>query len=188
MARMAFKVNDNAKKIVQCLNYFTKDLMLGHMIGKTSNGNYYYIDYDPKTYEITKYSCQSDAPSDAIYKEELPSFMDLPLDVQIEAVKRSQSKSLIPFLKCRDASFSGGGFDWDETPEGWDFWNSVLVEGDTDLFYKQFKSKQHESRLQEQESPLRGGSREFTSGVRSRVNKARVTVSSLGYKEVVGRG
>ena len=188
MERMAFKVNDNAKKIVQCLNYFTKDMGFLTMQGNSPNGTWYYIDFDSASYKITKYDCQSDAPSDAIYKEQLPSFMDLPLDIQIEAVKRSQSKSPIPFLKCRDVSFSGGGFDWGETPEGWDFWSSVLVGGDTDLFYKQFKSKQHESRLQEQESPLRGGSREFTSGVRSRVNKARVTVSSLGYKEVVGRG
>lgn len=187
MERMAFKVNDNAKKIVQCLNYFTKDLMLGCMIGKTSNGNYYYIDYDPKTYEITKYSCQSDAPSGVIYKEQLPPFMDLPLDIQVEVVSRSGSKSPIPFLEDISVG-TPRGFDWSETPEGWNFWSSVLLEGDTDLFYKQFKSKQHESRLFEQESPLRGGSREFTSGVRSRVNKARVTISSLGYKEVVGRG
>jgi hypothetical protein len=188
MARMAFKVNDNAKKIVQCLNHFTKSAGLMSMLGNTANTHWYYIDYDPGTLEITDYRCQSDPPSSSSYKDTLPPFMDLPLDIQIEAVKRSQSKSLIPFLKCRDASFSGGGFDWDETPEGWDFWNSVLVEGDTDLFYKQFKSKQHESRLFEQESPLRGGSREFTSGIRCRVNKARVTVSSPGYKKVIGRG
>jgi hypothetical protein len=188
MARMAFKVNDNAKKIVQCLNHFTKNMGFVTMNGNTNENNYYCIEYNPETYKITDYVCTEYLVGDEIKKDTLPPFMDLPLDIQIEAVKRSQSKSLIPFLKCRDASFSGGGFDWDETPEGWDFWNSVLVEGDTDLFYKQFKSKKHESRLQEQESPLRGGSREFTSGVRSRVNKARVTVSSLGYKEVVGRG
>ena len=36
MARMAFKVNDNAKKIVQCLNHFTKDFGLAVMNGNTS--------------------------------------------------------------------------------------------------------------------------------------------------------
>jgi hypothetical protein len=188
MARMAFKVNDNGKKIVQCLNHFTKNMGFLTMEGNSANGTWYYIDFDSASYKITKYDCQSDAPSDAIYKEQLPSFMGLPLDIQVEVVSRSRYNSPIPFLLNVSNDYSHGGFDWDSTPEGWDFWNSVLAEGDTYLFYKQFKSKQHESRLQEQESPLRGGSREFTSGVRSRVNKARVTVSSLGYKEVVGRG
>lgn len=188
MARMAFKVNDNAKKIVQCLNHFTEGTGLTVMNGNASKGNYYCIEYDSSTYKITDYVCTEYLRGDEIKKDTLPPFMDLPLDIQIEIVNRSKSKSLIPFLNSISACDSGGGFNWDNTPEGWDFWNSVLVEGDTDLFYKQFKSKQHESRLQEQESPLRRGSREFTSGVRSRVNKARVTVSSLGYKEVVGRG
>ena len=188
MARMAFKVNDNARKIVQCLNHFTKNMGFVTMNGNTNENNYYCIEYNPKTYKITDYVCTEYLRGDEIKKDTLPPFMDLPLDIQIEVVSRSGSKSPIPFLREVSACDSGGGFDWDDTPEGGDFWHSVLAEGDIDLFYKQFKSKQHESRLFEQESPLRGGSREFTSGVRSRVNKARVTVSSLGYKEVVGRG
>jgi hypothetical protein len=63
-------------------------------------------------------------------------------------------------------------------------WSSPMF----DLSNYKFKIKSNESRLQEQESPLRRGSREFTGGVRCRVNKARVTVSSPGYKEVIGRG
>ena len=186
MERIAFKVNDNGKKIVQCLNHFTKGLM--HMNGDAGRDSYYCIDYDSKTLQIENYLWTDNPGGDAIKKDTLPPFMNFPLDIQIEAVNRSQSKSPVPFLKNVCISESGGGFDWNETPEGWDFWNKVLNEGDTDLFYKQFKSKQHESRLFEQESPLRGSSREFTSGVRCRVNKARVTVSSLGYKEVIGRG
>ena len=63
-------------------------------------------------------------------------------------------------------------------------WSSPMF----DLSNYKFKIKSNESRLQEQESPLRGGSREFTSGVRCRVYKARVAVSSPGYKKVIGRG
>ena len=188
MERMAFKVNDNAKKIVQCLNHFTKSMGFVTMLGNTENTHWYYIDYDPETLEITDYRCQADPPSSSSYKDILPPFMNLPLDIQVEMVSRARYNSPVPFLLNVSNDYSNGGFNWDDTPEGWDFWNKVLNEGDTDLFYKQFKSKQHESRLFEQESPLRRGSREFTSGVRSRVNKARVTVSSLGYKEVVGRG
>ena len=183
---MAFKVNDNGKKIVQCLNHFTKRFM--PMDGDADRDSYYYIDYDPKTFQIKDYLWADNPEGDVIIKDILPPFMNLPLDIQIEVVGRSRYNSPIPFLINMHNDFSRGGFNWDDTPEGWDFWNKVLNEGDTDLFYKQFKSKQHESRLFEQESPLRGGSREFTSGIRSRVNKARVTVSSPGYKKVIGRG
>ena len=186
MEKIAFKVNDNGKKIVQCLNHFAKGFM--PMDGDAGRDSYYCIDYDPKTFQIKDYLWADNPEGDAIIKDILPPFMKLPLDIQVEVVERSKYKSPVPFLKDVCMSESGGGFDWDETPEGWNFWNEVLSEGDTDLFYKQFKSKQHESRLFEQESPLRGSSRECTSGVRCRVNKARVTVSSLGYKEVVGRG
>lgn len=188
MKRMAFKVNDNGKKIVQCLNHFTKSAGLTPMYGNTGRDSYYCIDYDPKTFQIKDYLWADNPGEDAIIKNILPPFMNLPLDIQVELVNRSKYESPVPFLQNVCMSESGGGFDWDETHEGWDFWNKVLDGGDTDLFYKQFKTKSNESRLFEQESPLRGSSREFTSGVRYRVNKARVTVSSLGYKEVVGRG
>ena len=188
MGRIAFKVDGNAKKIVACLNHFTKDTELLPMTGDAHTYSYYYIDYNPGTYKITNYNCE-DSPSNVdFYKEIIPTFMQLPLDIQIEIVNRSRCKSFIPFLNDVCLSESGGGFDWSNTPEGWEFWNKVLNNGDTDLFYKQFNLKDNESRLQEQESPLRRGSREFTSGVRCRVNKARVTVSSPGYKEVIGRG
>lgn len=31
-----------------------------------------------------------------------------------------------------------GGFTWDETPEGYDFWNEILTELDFDIFYKKY--------------------------------------------------
>ena len=188
MARMAFKVNDNGKKIVQCLNYFTRDLGFLTMEGNSANGTWYYIDFDSMSYKITKYDCLSYPPSDAIYKEQLPLFMDLPLDIQVEVVKRSKSKSPLPFLQDIAVSTSGGGFTWDDTPEGHEFWSSILQDGDIDLFYKQFKSKENESRLQEQESSLRGGSGEIKCGLCCRKHKPRVEVKPVSYKKVIGRG
>ena len=69
-------------------------------------------------------------------------------------------------------------------------WSSPMFDL-TKLNTKHSKFKKHldnESRLQEQESPLRRGSREFTSGVRCRVNRARIKICSPGYQEVSGRG
>lgn len=54
--------------------------------------------------------------------------------------------------------------------------------------YKHLKTLHNESRLQKQESPLRGGSREFTGGICCRKHKPRVTVKSVSYKKVIGRG
>jgi hypothetical protein len=56
------------------------------------------------------------------------------------------------------------------------------------FFEKVFKIKEHESRLSEQESPLRRGSGINTSGICCRKHKARVTVVSPSYKEIFGRG
>ena len=63
-------------------------------------------------------------------------------------------------------------------------WSSPMF----DLSNYKLKIKKHESRLQEQESPLRGGSGEVKCGICCRKHKPRVTVKSVGYKEVVGRG
>jgi hypothetical protein len=188
MARMAFLVNDNAKQIVKCLNHFTKDTGLIPMNGNANSTSCYYIDYDPGTYKITNYDCENSPRSVDHYYDTIPVFMTLPLDIQIEIVKRSKSKSPIPFLKNIAASTSGGGFTWSDTPKGYEFWNSVLMDGDIDLFYKQFKSKENESRLQEQESPLRGGSGEIKCGLCCRKHKPRVEVKPVGYKKVIGRG
>ena len=188
MTRMAFLVNDNAKKIVACLNYFTKGMGLLAMNGNANNNSYYYIDYDPPTYKITGYGCADSPKNVDFYMNTIPKFMTLPLDIQIEVVYRSESNSPIPFLRDIAISESGGGFLWSDTPEGNDFWRRILQEGDTDLFYNHFKSKKHESRLQEQESPLRGGSGEIKCGLCCRKHKPRVEVKSVGYKEVIGRG
>jgi hypothetical protein len=188
MVRMTFKVNDNGKQIVACLNHFTKGTGLLAMAGNASTGSYYFIDYDPATYKITNYGC-ADSPSNVDFRENtIPLFMTLPLDIQMEVVKRSKSNSPIPFLRDIAVSTPDGGFAWCDTPEGNDFWNRVLIDGDIDLFYKQFKSKENESRLQEQENPLRGGSGEIKCGLCCRKHKPRVEINSIGYKKVVGRG
>ena len=188
MVRMAFKANDNGKQIVTCLNHFTKGTGLLAMGGNADKNSYYCINYDPATYKITDYCCTGSSSKVDFYKDTIPTFMTLPLDIQIEVVKRSKSKSPIPFLQDIAVSSLDGGFAWFDTPEGNDFWNSVLMDGDIDLFYKHFKSKENESRLQEQESPLRGGSGEIKCGLCRRKHKPRVEIKPIGYKKVVGRG
>ena len=67
--------------------------------------------------------------------------------------------------------------------ESWS-WSSPMF----DLKNYKLKFKNYESRLQEQESPLRRGSGEIVCGICCRKHKPRVTVKSVGYKKVIGRG
>lgn len=50
------------------------------------------------------------------------------------------------------------------------------------------QSKNYENRLQKQETSVTGRSRELRAGVCCRKHRARVEVSSLKHKEVIGRG
>lgn len=54
--------------------------------------------------------------------------------------------------------------------------------------YLTIKALKHESRLQDKEAPFGGASGKITSGICGRKHKPRVTVNSLGYKKVLGRG
>jgi hypothetical protein len=63
-------------------------------------------------------------------------------------------------------------------------WSSPMF----DLSNYKFKIKSNESRLQEQESPLRGGSGKIKCGLCCRKHKPRVEVKPVGYKKVIGRG
>lgn len=51
-----------------------------------------------------------------------------------------------------------------------------------------YKTQNNESRLQEQESPLRRGSGEVKCGICCRKHKPRVTILPLSYQKVTGRG
>ena len=121
-------------------------------------------------------------------KESLNYTQDVPYGVSIEMERMAGTTFRVTEVRYRDRTPTVLGDDGCryelEGSAGMFSWSSPMF----DLSNYKFKIKSNESRLQEQESPLRGGSREFTSGVRCRVNKARVAVSSPGYKKVIGRG
>ena len=189
MKRFAFKIDNNAKQLADILNWYTQGLGLEKMMGNGTNGYYYVLDFDEDTHQIMKLKCLLEPEQVTRFFYKIPPFMALPKDIQKEVILRSRDKSPIPFINNVAVSYYGGGFIWEEEPEGRQFWSDVLEHNNTEVFYSKFKKHlDNESRLQEQESPLRRGSREFTSGVRCRVNRARVEICSPGYQEVSGRG
>ena len=186
MSKIYFKASNDsiAKKIVAFWNPYCM-----HINNYIGNGRGYLITYNDTTYEITGYECRSPkSGEDARIFEGITPFMEFPTEIKDEMIRRSTSKSPVAFVLCEHAGASNGGFDWSETSEGHDFWSEIIGDHNFDLFYKHFNTKHYESRLSEQESPLRRGSGINTSGICCRKHKARVTVVSPGYKEIFGRG
>ena len=64
---------------------------------------------------------------------------ELPREIQEKMLERQleQAGKMNPtiFEKHISASESSGGFDWDKTPEGGEFWDSILRFDDIDVFY-----------------------------------------------------
>ena len=192
MTRLIFIARslEDRKKIVEFWNPYCKKF--NEYSGTCDN---YAVDYD-SNYIITGYYANSDI---AILKSveaqikifpTIPDFMDFPKRVRDKMIERSAAHSPIPFLSTVSADVSGGGFLWSDSAEGHEFWNEVVRARNFDLFDKRFNfnSKDHESKLCNKGTPFRGDSGENYSGIRSRFNKARITVKSLGYQKVVGRG
>lgn len=189
MKKLVFKVEPKsplAKKVTEFWNCY---------IGKSYKGDdpYYIIEYDDN-YKIVDYLAYDDYDFSSKHGDNLfssssiPSFIHFPKVIREEMIKRSVSKSPVPFVINLSCSANNGGFRWGEQPEGSDFWFDVIDLKNFDLFYKQFKIKEHESRLSKQESPLRRGSCNNTSGICCRKHKARVTFISPGYQKITGRG
>lgn len=42
------------------------------------------------------------------------------------------------FEELESASFEEGGFNWEDTPDGFPFWDSVIMDEDFDLFFKKY--------------------------------------------------
>lgn len=71
----------------------------------------------------------------------------------IEVVKAMMVKQAIAngfanarvFQENRSASSNGGGFNWDETPEGWDFWNDVIRNRNFDRFFKGYDFRESDA-------------------------------------------
>ncbi len=181
----------DAKIIVDFWNYYCGNL--NEFLG---NASVYAIKYDIDTYKILNYyafSSVSKAEKEVSHDkkasyESVEGFMTFPKDVRDKMIEKGYGHSPIPYILSLTASESNGGFNWDDSDEGWNFWNQIIEDRNFDLFYKQFNLSKHESRLCNEETPFGGGSDRNSSSIRSGFNKARVIVKPLSYQEVLGRG
>lgn len=160
----------------------------------SGNANVYTIEYnddytirDYRAYDTIEEAKESSPGTHNIYNN-IPEFMTFPEEIRKAMIERSRSKSPIPFIKSISCDSSTGGFTWDQTEEGYEFWDNIISNRDFDSFYKHFNLKKDESRLCIKETPFGGDSDRNPSSIRSRFNKARIAVQPLGYQKVLGRG
>lgn len=44
-------------------------------------------------------------------------------------------------------NYSGGGFDWEKTDEGYDFWNKIIFEKNFNLFFNKYPKKENKENM-----------------------------------------
>lgn len=68
-----------------------------------------------------------------------------PLEVISKMMDKQREQGEKPnhyvFVSTNSADTSMGGFNWNETPEGDDFWSNVILERDFDLFFEVFNNE-----------------------------------------------
>lgn len=65
---------------------------------------------------------------DIDFLEDYPEILD-------RLIVLSRDNSLTPFIETRHAGTSNGGFNWDGTDEGYDFWDTIMSNRNPEHFY-----------------------------------------------------
>lgn len=58
--------------------------------------------------------------------------------ILIKLIERSRDKSLEPFIYTIYSFETSGGFSWEESVEGYDFWQDILQREDLNTFYERY--------------------------------------------------
>lgn len=70
---------------------------------------------------------------------------DFPIEVVEKMIDEQVKQGNIPnvevFQKCAILDDEDGGFAWNRTKDGEDFWREVIVESNFDLFFKKYRKK-----------------------------------------------
>lgn len=173
-------------EILEVIN-FCKE-WLGFNNGYQGTSDFYILIYNSDNFKALNFTTLKGKIKDLFGKTfyDVPEFIKYPKEIQRALIENSTSKSPIPFILDSAASSKTGGFDWESTPEGWNFWSKVINEKNFDLFFKKFKH--NETELCRKATPIGRQHNENSIGLRYRFNKARITIQPLSNKEIIGRG
>lgn len=56
-----------------------------------------------------------------------------------EQLIQGNASDVSVFQACKSCGVAGGGFDWNATSQGVDFWDRVIGKEDFDYFFKEYK-------------------------------------------------
>ena len=78
---------------------------------------------------------------------------ELPIEIQNRMLdcqeEQENKRDESVFEKDIYAGYSSGGFNWDETKEGFDFWDIIISHSNTDHFYTLYPKQKHISSYDE---------------------------------------
>jgi hypothetical protein len=171
---------------------------------KTPEEDKFWSDIHQGKYNVY-YEKYGSAPTTDVpkYKGEIadfpPEVVEMMLQRQFEQVgKRDPSV----FENSSRVGVWSGGFVWDETAEGGDFWNAVIGDKKFHVFFKKYpkkeslinshiKTKQNDKestsiKVQRPVATISTGKRLTTSGVSGRRSFTTVTSRRIGYKTIIG--
>ena len=73
---------------------------------------------------------------------------ELPKEIQermlYEQELQGNPKDESVFINYVGKNANGGGFNWDETTNGFEFWDSILYQNNINLFYEKYPKSKHE--------------------------------------------
>jgi hypothetical protein len=102
------------------------------------------------------------------------------LDCQEE---QGNKRDVFVFEEHKSYSLYVGGFDWDKTKEGYDFWEEVITEKNFDLFFEKYPKQVNPDNSQE--FRVRDKVIDFISGQRGKVTNID-TLNNDSYSILVG--
>ena len=107
------------------------------------------------------------------YKGELKGFPKEVVEKMLERqVDQGNERDVTVFEQCKSSTKFADGFDWDESVEGHDFWNSVLYRRSFNVFFEKYPILPHLSYSQ------------ITNALKELEGKAIITAESVEGKIV----
>ena len=78
------------------------------------------------------------------YKGDLKGFPQEVVEKMVERqVEQGNKRDVSIFEKDRNEEADFGGFDWDESPEGYGFWYKVIYSSQFDVFFNRYPKKEY---------------------------------------------
>lgn len=80
-----------------------------------------------------------------------------------EQVRQGNKADVGVFQKCTDSDKKHGGFEWDDTEDGFEFWDMVVLHKEFDEFFEKYP-KQEAAKIQDAENTTTQAAQRYRLG------------------------